>query len=44
MTLLGAVLGGYGGRHYARKLDPQIVRRFVIAVGICMPAYFFVRH
>jgi hypothetical protein len=44
VMLVGAVLGGYGGAHYAQKLDPKIVRRFVIAVGICMSAYFFLRH
>ena len=44
VMLTGAVLGGYGGAHYAQKLDPQIVRRFVIAVGIAMSLYFFLRH
>jgi hypothetical protein len=44
VMLVGAVLGGYGGAHYAQKLDPQTVRRFVIAVGICMSVYFFLRH
>ena len=44
VMLVGAVLGGYGGAYIAQKLDPQIVRRFVIAVGICMSVYFFVRH
>ena len=44
VMLLGAVLGGYGGAHYAQKLDPRIVRRFVIAVGIFMSVYFFLRH
>jgi len=44
VMLVGAVLGGYGGAHFAQKLDPQIVRRFVIAVGICMSVYFFVRR
>jgi uncharacterized membrane protein YfcA len=44
VMLVGAVLGGYGGAHYALKLDPQIVRRFVIAVGIAISAYFFLRH
>jgi uncharacterized protein len=42
--LVGAVLGGYGGAYFAQKLDPQIVRRFVIAVGVSMSLYFFVRH
>ncbi len=38
----GAVVGGYGGARYARRLDPKLVRRFVIAVGCAMTAYFFV--
>ena len=44
VMLAGAVLGGYGGAYFALKLDPQLVRRFVIAVGLCMSVYFFVRH
>ena len=44
VMLGGAVMGGYGGAHFAQKLDPQIVRRFVIAVGIGMSAYFFLRR
>jgi hypothetical protein len=44
VMLVGAVLGGYGGAYFAQKLDPQIVRRFVIAVGISMSVYFFLRR
>ncbi len=44
VMLVGAVAGGYGGAYFAQKLDPQIVRRFVIAVGLCMTAYFFLRR
>jgi hypothetical protein len=44
VMMVSAVLGGYGGAYFAQKLDPQIVRRFVIAVGISMSVYFFVRH
>ena len=44
VMLGGAVMGGYGGAHFAQKLDPQIVRRFVIAVGISMSLYFFLRR
>ena len=40
----GAIIGGYGGAHYARRLDPQLVRRFVIAVGCGMTLYFFLRR
>jgi len=43
VMLVGAVAGGYGGAYFAQKIDPQVVRRFVIAVGICMTVYFFVR-
>jgi hypothetical protein len=44
VMLVGAVAGGYGGAYFAQKIDPQIVRRFVIAVGLCMTAYFFLRR
>jgi len=44
VMLVGAVLGGYGGAYLAQKIDPQIVRRFVIAVGISMSVYFFLRR
>lgn len=39
----GAALGGYGGAHYAQKLDQKIVRFIVIALGATMTAYFFWR-
>ena len=42
--LVGAIIGGYGGAHYARRLDPRVVRRFTIAVACAMTAYFFLRR
>ena len=36
----GAILGGYGGARLAQKLNPKLVRGFVIAVGFSMTAYF----
>jgi hypothetical protein len=39
----GAALGGYGGAHYAQKLDQKVVRVIVIALGATMTAYFFWR-
>jgi uncharacterized protein len=39
----GTLLGGYWGVYYVRKVDPKLVRWFVIAVGLGMTAYFFVR-
>jgi len=41
LMVVGAIIGGYGGAYYARKLDPRLVRRFVIVVGFVMTAYFF---
>ena len=44
LMLVGAVLGGYSGAHYAQKIKPSIVRSFVIAVGFSMSAYFLWRY
>jgi uncharacterized membrane protein YfcA len=43
LMIVGAVLGGYGGAYYARKIDPLLVRRFVILVGFALTLYFFIR-
>lgn len=43
VMILGAILGGFGGAHYARQFDPQKVRKVVIAIGIAMTIYFFIR-
>jgi len=43
VMLVGAVVGGYAGAAVARRLDPLLVRRFVIVVGVVMTIYFFVR-
>jgi uncharacterized protein len=44
VMILGAIAGGYGGAIIARRLDPKMVRCFVIFVGIVMSLYFFVRR
>jgi uncharacterized membrane protein YfcA len=43
VMMTGAVIGGYGGAWLAQKFRPQHVRYFVIAVGLSMSVYFFVR-
>jgi uncharacterized membrane protein YfcA len=43
VMIVGAIVGGYGAAIVARKIDPRLVRRFVIAVGLIMTVYFFVR-
>lgn len=44
LMIVGAVVGGYGGAHYAQKLDPRWVRATVIAVGSGMTIYFLWRY
>jgi len=39
----GAVIGGYSGARLARNVRPDLVRLFVIIVGLVMTAYFIVR-
>jgi uncharacterized membrane protein YfcA len=41
LMIVGAVIGGYGGAYYARKIDQRWVRLFVILVGVGMTIYFF---
>lgn len=43
VMVVGAIIGGYGGAHYARKLDPALIRRLVIVVGFAMTIYFFIQ-
>lgn len=42
LMIVGAIIGGYGGAYYARKIDPKLVRGFVIIVGLAMSTYFFI--
>ncbi|HEV7235499.1 MAG TPA: sulfite exporter TauE/SafE family protein [Ktedonobacteraceae bacterium] len=42
LMIVGAIIGGFGGAYFARKLNPLWVRWFVIAVGLSMTIYFFI--
>jgi uncharacterized protein len=44
LMIVGAVIGGYGGAYYARKLPQKWVRLFVIIVGFSMTIYFLFLH
>ena len=44
VMIVGAILGGYGGAYYARKIEPRWVRLFVIVTGVVLTIYFFVHH
>lgn len=41
VMIAGAVAGGYAGAAAARRIDPRLVRRFVILVGTVLTIYFF---
>ena len=42
LMIVGAIIGGYGGAYYARKIDQKWIRLFVIVVGFTLTVYFFV--
>jgi uncharacterized membrane protein YfcA len=43
VMVAGGILGGYSGAFLARRVNPPVVRAFVIAVAWTMTAYFFLR-
>ncbi|MFI5266850.1 MAG: TSUP family transporter, partial [Chloroflexota bacterium] len=43
IMLVGAIIGGYGGASVAKRIRATVLRRFVIALGFAMSAYFFYR-
>ncbi|MGH9358362.1 MAG: sulfite exporter TauE/SafE family protein [Terriglobia bacterium] len=44
LMLTGAILGGYGGAHFAQKMNPKHVRTFVIVVGFTMSFIFLWKY
>jgi len=40
VMVAGAITGGYGAAAIARQINPRLVRRFVIAVGLAMVIWF----
>jgi uncharacterized membrane protein YfcA len=41
--IVGAIIGGYSGANFARKIEQKWIRCFVIVMGFTMTIYFFVR-
>jgi uncharacterized membrane protein YfcA len=39
-----AILGGFLGAHFARRLNPNVVRWLVIAIGFGLAGHFFYRQ
>lgn len=42
LMIIGAIIGGYGGAYFARKIEQKWIRSFVIVMGFAMTIYFFV--
>ncbi len=43
VVAVGAIAGGYAGVHAARRVPAQIVKSFVVAVGLVLTIYFFMK-
>jgi len=43
LMIIGAIIGGYGGAYFARKIEQKWIRSFVMVVGFAMTIYFFIR-
>ncbi len=43
LVAICAIAGGYTGLHAARRVKPAIMRGFVVATGLALTAYFFVK-
>ncbi|WP_071187378.1 sulfite exporter TauE/SafE family protein [Trichormus sp. NMC-1] len=44
LMAVGGSLGGYLCAHYSRRLDPGLVRKFVMVVAFSMTTYFFLHQ
>jgi uncharacterized membrane protein YfcA len=42
--IVGAVIGGYSGACFARKIEQKWIRFFVIVVGFTMTVFFFIHQ
>lgn len=43
IMMLGTAIGGYSGAYYARNIEPELIRRFVIVIAWIITFYFFLR-
>ena len=44
VSMVFAGLGGYVGAQYARRMNPNVLRTFVVIIGFAMAAFFFWRQ
>lgn len=43
VMLVGAIVGGYAGARLARRIDPALIRGFIIVISVIVTAAFFIR-
>jgi uncharacterized protein len=43
LVAICAIVGGYAGMHAARRVEPKIMKGFVVATGLALTVYFFVK-
>ncbi len=43
VMILGGIVGGYLGAHYAQRVPEARIRAFVVLTGAAMTVYFFVK-
>ncbi len=41
--MLGTAIGGYCGACYARNIEPELIKRFVIVIAWIITFYFFIK-
>jgi uncharacterized protein len=44
VSMVAAGIGGWLGAKYTRRLNPEVLRAFVVVTGILIAVYFFWRH
>lgn len=44
IMMVASTIGGYAGAHVAKALPKQVIRGFIIAVGLIMSAVFFIKY
>jgi uncharacterized membrane protein YfcA len=40
---LGAIVGGFGGARFAKRVDQRVLQGFVIVVGLVVSAWFYLK-
>ncbi len=43
LMMIAAAIGGFLGAHYSRGLNPRLLRLMIVAIGLGMSIYFFVK-